>query len=123
MQALATTLILFAALVNLAPVMGLLSPERLRALYGISFEGDTLLILMRHRAMLFGIVGGLLLASAFHPPLRSAAIVAGLVSMLSFVVIVRLQGGATAELERLVIVDLVASVGLIAAAFLHRTAQ
>jgi hypothetical protein len=60
MQALTTTPILFAALVNRAPVTGLLSAERLRALYGISFEGDTLLIRMRHRAVLFGIVGGLL---------------------------------------------------------------
>ena len=31
---------------------------------------------MRHRAVLFAIVGGLLGAAAFHPPLRSLAIFA-----------------------------------------------
>ena len=123
MQALATTLILLAAVVNLVPVSGLLSAERLRALYGVPFEGAALLILMRHRAVLFGIVGGLLVASAFHRPLRAAALGAGLVSMLSFVVIAGLQGGANAELERVVAVDLVASVGLVAAELLDRFSQ
>ena len=32
-----TTLIVLASLINLAPVLGVLSPERLRALYGIPF--------------------------------------------------------------------------------------
>jgi hypothetical protein len=123
MQALITILILFAAVVNLVPVTGVLSAERLRALYGMAFDGGTLLILMRHRAVLFGIVGTLLLVSAFHRPLRAAAVVAGLVSMLSFVVIAKLQAGANPELERLVTVDLVASAGLVAAVLLDRFSQ
>ena len=75
---------------------------------------------MRHRAILFGIVGGLLLAAAFHPALRTAAVAAGLTSMLSFVVIAMLQGGANPQIDRVVWVDVVASAALIAAAVLDR---
>ena len=75
--------------------------------------GPDLVILMRHRAVLFGIVGGLLIASAFHVPLRPVALGAGLVSMLSFAVIAHLVGGYNAALGRLVVIDLVASVLLV----------
>ena len=122
MQALSTTLILLAGLVNLLPASGVLSASRLQALYGIAFEDANLLILMRHRAILFGIVGGLLLASAYHAPLRPVAIAAGLVSMLSFVAIAWLVGGANPELRRVVVVDLVASAALLVSALLDHFA-
>lgn len=123
MRTLATLLILPACLVNLAPVVGVVSAEWLQRLYGIPFEGTELLILMRHRALLFAIVGGLLAASVFHRPLRPVAIAAGLFSMLSFVAIVQLLGGANAELQRAVLLDLVASAGLVAAALLDPLAR
>jgi hypothetical protein len=73
MRVLSTVLILLASLVNLAPVTGALSAERMQALYGVALPDENLVILMRHRAILFGIVGGLLAVAAFHPPLRPAA--------------------------------------------------
>ena len=94
---------------NLAPVSGVASAERLRALYGVSLADPNLLILLRHRALLFGIVGGLLLAAAFHLPLRPVALAAGLVSMLSFVVLAHAVGGFNAELARVVRIDVGAS--------------
>ena len=118
MQALSTTLILVAALVNLLPVTGVLSAERLQALYGLALEETNLLILMRHRAVLFGSVGGLLIASAFHPPLRPVGLAIGLISMLSFVFIAWLVGTYNAELRRIVVVDLIASAALLCAALL-----
>jgi hypothetical protein len=120
---LSNTLIFLAGLVNLAPLSGLISASRLQALYGFGFETADLLILMRHRAILFGIVGSLLVASVFHPPLRAVGIAAGLVSMLSFVVIVWLAASHNAELARLAAVDLAASIGLIGAALLDRFAE
>ena len=123
MQAISTALILVVGLVNLLPVSGVLSANRLQALYGIAIADADLLILVRHRAVLFGIVGGLLVASAFRVPLRPIGIAAGLISMLSFVLIAWLVGNHNAELRRVVVVDLVASVALLGAALLDHLAS
>lgn len=118
MQPLSKALILLVGLVNLLPVIGVLSADRLESLYGVVLEDANLLILMRHRALLFGIVGGLLVGSAFHPPLRRIGLVAGLTSMLSFVLIAGLEGGCNSELRRVVVVDVVASFALLGSAVL-----
>jgi hypothetical protein len=122
MRMLATTLVLLAGLANLLPVVGAVSAARLEALYGVALEDPNLVILMRHRAVLFGVVGGLLVASAFYPPLRTVGIAAGLISMLSFVLIAWLVGSYNAELRRVVLVDVVASLALLVAAILDRSA-
>ena len=116
MRAIATALILLAAVANLLPLLGVLSTARLEALYGVTIEDPNLAILLRHRAVLFGIVGALLAAAAFHPPLRAIGIAVGLVSMLSFVAIAVSVGGYNALLGRVVIVDVIASLGLFVAA-------
>jgi hypothetical protein len=108
-------LFLFAALVNLAPVSGVFSVENLETLYGITLEDPNLIILMRHRAILFGIVGVLLAVSAFRPSLRPIGVAAGLASMLSFIAIGYLAGDFNEELRRIVLIDLVASALLIGA--------
>ena len=118
MRTLATALLLLAALANLLPVLGVLSKARLESLYGVLLQDPNLAILMRHRAVLFAIVGGLLGVAAFHPPLRTFAIAAGLVSMLSFVAIAGLVGDYNPQLRRVVLVDVIASLGLVAAALL-----
>lgn len=99
--------ILFAAtgLLNLLPVSGVLSAARLEALYGTPVAGADLAILMRHRAVLLAIVGGLLLAAAAWPTLRVAALVAGLVSMASFLMLAGLEGGGNALIRRVVMAD------------------
>lgn len=116
MQVLSTALILIAGVVNLIPVSGLLSAGQLQSLYGIAFDEPNLQILMRHRAVLFEIVGGLLVAGAFHLPLRRIAIAVGLLSMLSFVVVAWIVGDYNAALRRVVYVDVAASIALLAAA-------
>ena len=66
--------LLLAALIHLLPVAGVLGAERLQALYGIPIGDPNLLLLMRHRAVLFGVVGVLLATAAFVPALRSVAL-------------------------------------------------
>jgi hypothetical protein len=118
MRAIVTGLFLLTALVNLLPVVGVLSTSRLEGLYGLVVQDPNLAILLRHRAVLFAIVAGLLGLAAFHPPLRALAISAGLISMLSFVAIAGLVGEYNPLLRRVVLVDVVASVALIAAGLL-----
>lgn len=121
MRWLATVGILIAGVINFLPAAGVISAERMQAAYGIGIADPNLAILLRHRAVLFGIVGGLLLVAAFHPPLRAAAYVAGFVSMLSFVVIVWLVGGANAELRRVLVIDWVGIAALLGAFVIERS--
>lgn len=68
-----TMLFVLAGVIKVTPVIGVLGAERLQALYQMPFDGLDLLLLMRHRAVLFGVVGGLLLVAAFRPSLRALA--------------------------------------------------
>jgi hypothetical protein len=122
MRVLSTVLILLASLVNLAPVTGAFSVQRMQAIYGVALQDPNLAILMRHRAVLFGIVGVLLAVSAFHPPLRPVAYAAGLVSMLSFCLIVWLAADVNAELQRVYWIDVAAVVALLGAWLIDRFA-
>jgi len=111
-------LFVIVALVNLLPVSGVLGAARLEALYGMPFQDAGLVLLMRHRAVLFGLVGGLLLAAAMRPTLRPAAATIGLGSMLSFVALALPPGAYGAALQRVFWVDVVASLLLILALWL-----
>ncbi len=64
MQRLTAALFIVVGLINFAPIGGLLSAELLANSYGITAPHGDLLILLRHRALLFGIVGGLLIVAA-----------------------------------------------------------
>ncbi|MBM4385027.1 MAG: phosphopantetheine adenylyltransferase [Deltaproteobacteria bacterium] len=112
-------LLLLAAAIKLAPVVGVLGAERLRALYGVDVSDPVLAILLRHRALLFGVVGGLLAAAAFRPELRAAAIVVGLASAIGFIAIAALEGGANGALARVVTADWVVTGALVIAAGLE----
>ena len=113
MRIAAMALVFIAGLINFVPVTGVFSVERLQALYGVAIDDPNLAIMMRHRALLLGMVGALLMASAFHAPFRGVALAMGLLSMLSFVVLAWLVGAANPELERVVLFDLFALAALI----------
>lgn len=82
-----TAALTVAGIVHLLPAAGLLGAERLAALYGVAIPGDDLLLLMRHRAMLFGVLGAFMLHAAWSPALQAWALAAGLASTLGFVVL------------------------------------
>ena len=119
MQPVWTLLVLVAAAINLAPVLGALAPERMTALYDVDLEDPNLQILMRHRAVLFGVVGGLLLVAAFHPPMRTIGYAVGFASMLSFLLIAWLVGGYSAEIRRVILIDWVGIAALAGAGLVH----
>ena len=102
--------LLVAGVINLLPLIGVLGAERLQSLYGMSFDDPSLRILMRHRALLFGLLGGGMVGAAFIPQWRLPMALLGLASMLSFIALAALEGGGNAAIRRVVIVDVVASV-------------
>lgn len=119
MQLLLTASLVLAGIVHLLPLMGIASASALTALYGIPFDESNLQILMRHRAMLFGILGTMLLVSAFVPRFQALTIPAGLLSTASFLWIALSIGGYNAMLQRVVQADIVALAALLVAAGLH----
>lgn len=106
-------MLVIVAIIHLLPLSGVLGSEQLSALYGIPFDEANLAILMRHRAVLFGLLGVFLLYAAFRPSLQLAAFVAGFVSVASFLYLSWSVGGYNAQLARVFIADIIALVCLI----------
>jgi hypothetical protein len=61
-------MLLIVGIIHLLPLSGVLSAHRLQILYGIVIEDPNLEILMRHRAVLFGLLGAFLIAAAVILP-------------------------------------------------------
>jgi hypothetical protein len=119
MSTLAGAMLAVAALIHLVPVTGALGAGRLTALYGIEVTGPDLAILLRHRAVLFGIVGGLLSWAVVRPETRTLALVVGFASVVSFLALALGTGRYNAQLRGVVVADLVALVCLVVAAAAH----
>lgn len=119
MNYLVSTMLVIVAIIHLLPVSGVLGSERLAALYGLSFNEPNLAILMRHRAVLFGLLGLFLLGAAFQPAWQTIAFVAGFVSVISFLWLAWSVGGCNSQLSRVFVADVVALVCLIVGTLAH----
>jgi hypothetical protein len=102
-----------AAVINLLPVSGVLGPSWLKSLYGLEIVSSDLEILLRHRALLFGIVGTLLLLSVFRPALRATALGVGATSMVSFIVVALIVGGYSPAIGKIIMVDIIGLLALV----------
>ncbi len=108
MPHLTTAMLVIVAIIHLLPLTGMHSSQRLTALYGIDCSEANVQILLRHRAVLFGLLGGFLLYAAFCPALQLLGLIAGLVSVLSFIGLAWQVGNYNAQLKRVFIADLLA---------------
>lgn len=112
MRHLVSAMLVIAGVIHLLPLSGVLGADRLAALYGLPFAEPNLVILMRHRAVLFGLLGVFLCVAAFRPLWQPAAFIAGFVSVLSFLLLAWMEGGYNAQIGRVVVADVVALVCL-----------
>ena len=119
MRYLVSAMLLVVAVIHLLPLSGALGGERLASLYGLSLNEPNLAILMRHRAVLFGLLGLFLLYAAFNPPLQTLAFIAGFISLVSFLWLAWSVGGYNAQVARVVMADIVALVCLVVGAVAH----
>lgn len=107
--------LVLSALIHLIPAAAVRSPEAVVALYGVPADRADIIALMRHRALLFGVLAVVLLAGAVVQALSLPAAVLGLLSMLGFVWLVATMDAPTAELVRIQRADLLLSGWLLAA--------
>ncbi len=109
MHRIVALILIAVGLLHLYPAVGVFGPGRLQALYDIgSSDADTLLLL-RHRAVLFALLGIAMIAGGVHTPWRWPALIAGLVSTLSFVVLAFPLSDNSAAVTRVFWSDVVAS--------------
>lgn len=111
--------LLVVAAIHAVPLLGVISAARLSSAYAISIEDPTLEILMRHRAVLFGILAGFLAYAAFHPELHRLALVAAFVSVGAFLLLAHSVGGYSASLLTVIRLDIVALVFVVVGAVAH----
>jgi hypothetical protein len=113
MRILISLMLIITGIIHLLPLSGVLGVERLSALYGTAFSDPNLVILMRHRAVLFGLLGLFLIFAAFKPAWQPLAFGAGFISVLSFLWLAWSVGGYNMQINRVVIADIGALVCLI----------
>ncbi|MEZ5503477.1 MAG: hypothetical protein R3E50_12800 [Halioglobus sp.] len=105
-------------LINLAPAIGVISAQKLESAYSIMLAGNDLALLMRHRALLFGILGAFIIFSAFNAVYQPAAMIMGGVSMVGFAWLALGTGGYNEAVGKVLLVDILGTVLLLAAVIL-----
>jgi hypothetical protein len=118
-----SAMLVVVAIIHLLPLPGLFGNKRLAVLYGLSFDEPNLAILMRHRAVLFGLLGLYFRVAAFRPEWQAIAFAGGFASVLSFLYLAWSVGGYNTRVGRVVAADILALVCLVvgtAASFLAR---
>jgi hypothetical protein len=111
-----------AGLIHLLPLAGLLGKSTLEKAYGVHLESGDLVILMQHRALLFGLIAAACLIAVWQSAWRWPAGVMALVSILGFVLIASMQTHGAA-IAKVMWVDVGASLLLIPALWLHARAN
>lgn len=110
--------LLVVGVIHLIPVSGMISADKLSSLYGLSFDDPSLQILMRHRAVLFGLLGAFIVYAAFVPALQPLAFVAAGISIASFFWLSFSVGGYGPAIHKIVWADVVAAIALMIAILL-----
>ena len=111
-------LLIIVGLINFLPVIGVISATKITQTYSVELASNDLVILMRHRALLFGIVGGFILYSVFTPQHQVVAMVMAAISMVGYLGIMWSVGGYNSSVFKVAIVDIVGIGFLVTAAVL-----
>lgn len=111
----AAALILLAGLVQLIPIVGLCGPDVLERLYGARTEDPTLVLLLRHRAVLLALVGAGLVGAALSSRWLALGLGLALCSKLTYVGLAFTTSGLSAAALRVAWVDVMTAALLVAA--------
>ncbi|MFT5572647.1 MAG: hypothetical protein ACI9FR_001571 [Cryomorphaceae bacterium] len=101
-----TIAFIVAGTIHTMPVIGVFGSDRIKALYDLQVTDPNLLLLLQHRAILFGVVAVILFAAVFNPAYHSLAIGLGTLSMLTFIAFAYFGSGISASLVKVAWVDL-----------------
>ncbi len=116
MQYLVSVSLVVVGLIHLLPIYGVLGSNQLSKLYDVNVDDPNLQILMRHRAVLFGLLGCFLIGAAFTPSLQGLAFGSAFVSVISYLYLVWSVGSYNQKLKKVIYID-VAALVLLAAGY------
>lgn len=119
MKVVLSVLLTIVAIIHLLPLVGVISRQRINSGYGIETTDLNVAILMRHRAVLFGMLGAFLLCAAWLPAYQGLGILAGLISVISFLLIAWSEGDVNPQLQRVIAADYVALACLILGSMIY----
>jgi hypothetical protein len=111
--------LILVAIIHALPVLGVLGADKLSQLYGITVQDPNLELLLRHRAVLFGLLAAFLAYAAIRPDLQRIALLIGFASVSSFVVLAQLSSSYNDAIGTVVHADLLALALLLIAAVAH----
>ena len=117
----ASIILVIVGIINILPIMVFFSPSQTRKLYGISLEGETLTLLMRHRGVLLSVVGVALIVSALKADYRLFVIALAFISKIAFIFLILTSTNHAIELNKVAWIDAGAMAGLIVVLVIHYT--
>ncbi len=112
-------ILIIVGIINLLPLIVFFDPSKTVKLYGFPIEGESLIILMRHRGVLLGLVGIALITAAFKSEYILLAIGLALISKFAFNFLTFTSTGYTSEIQRVALIDVGSIVLLLIALGLH----
>lgn len=123
MKYLVSAMLVIVGVIHLLPLSGVLGSGALTSLYELQFTEPNLQILMRHRAVLFGVLGVFMVFAAFKPAYQTAAFIGGFVSVASFLFLAWSVGGYNEQVGRVFVADVLALVCLVVGCAAHAFRQ
>ncbi|NJP10726.1 MAG: hypothetical protein HC866_15645 [Leptolyngbyaceae cyanobacterium RU_5_1] len=99
--------------ITASPVIIAFNPNGIASLYNVTFEDDTVLLLIRHRQVMLGILGAALVYGAFFYHLRMMVIAAAIVSKLAFIGLYTTTPDLTQGIQRVIYFDAVSIILLL----------
>ncbi len=99
-------LLVVVGVVNAVPALGLVSAEWMRSAYGLGLSSNDLALLLRHRAVLFGMLGASLVVAAWRPCWRGPTAAANAVSLMTFPILALTAGPVNTALLRVAALDI-----------------
>jgi len=112
----AIAILVVIGVITASPVITALNPNGITSLYNVAFEDDAVLLLVRHRQVMLGVLGAALIYGAFFYHLRMIVIIAAVVSKLAFIGLCITTPDLTSGIQRVIYFDAVSIVLLLIAA-------
>lgn len=98
-------ILLIVGIINLLPLIVFFDFTKTVKLYGVPIEGESLIILMRHRGVLLSLVGITLIISVFKADYRILAIAVALISKIAFIFLTFTADNYTSEIKQVALID------------------
>lgn len=106
--------LIIPGIIHILPIYGIFGPHQLSTLYGMKFKDPNVIILMRHRAVLFGLLGGFMIYAAFKTNYRNLAFTSGIMSTSSFLLFTLSADSTNSKIKGVLAADVIALFFLLA---------